>query len=133
MIDEGKRRAQKTYNAAADHFEDPALGFWDRYGHATVERLGLHRGATVLDVCAGAGGSALPAAVRVAPTGRVLAVDLALDEYPRAVFVPSFGREDLDIPWETGPTTATSYVHVREVRIVRDEVAGGIQLADGHI
>ena len=77
MIDEAKRRAQSTYNAAADHFDDPALGFWDRYGHATVERLELHRGATVLDVCAGAGGSALPAAVRVAPTGRVLAVDLA--------------------------------------------------------
>ena len=77
MIDEGKRRAQSTYNAAADHFDDPALGFWDRYGHATVERLELRRGATVLDVCAGAGGSALPAAARVAPTGRVLAVDLA--------------------------------------------------------
>ena len=56
MIDEGKRRAQSTYNAAADHFDDPALGFWDRYGHATVERLERHRVATVLYVCAGAGG-----------------------------------------------------------------------------
>jgi ubiquinone/menaquinone biosynthesis C-methylase UbiE len=76
-MDEGKRRAQRTYNAAADHFDDPALGFWDRYGHATVERLGLRRGARVLDVCAGAGASALPAAARVAPTGQVVAVDLA--------------------------------------------------------
>src|SRR5882724_7132878 len=77
VMDEAKRRAQSTYNAAADHFDDPALGFWDRYGKATVERLALRRGATVLDVCAGAGGSALPAAARVAPTGRVVAVDLA--------------------------------------------------------
>ena len=76
-MDDSKRRAQLTYNAAADHFDDPPLGFWDRYGQATVERLDVRRGANVLDVCAGAGGSALPAAARVGPTGRVVAVDLA--------------------------------------------------------
>ncbi len=76
-MDEAKRRAQVTYDAAADHFDDPPLAFWDRYGRRTVERLDLAPGASVLDVCAGTGASALPAAERVAPTGRVIAVDLA--------------------------------------------------------
>jgi len=76
-VDDSKRRAQATYDAAADHFDDAAVGFWDRYGRATVDRLDVRPGARVLDVCAGAGASALPAAARVAPAGRVMAVDLA--------------------------------------------------------
>jgi ubiquinone/menaquinone biosynthesis C-methylase UbiE len=67
----------KTYNAAADHYDHPALSFWDRFGRRTVERLPLAPGMNVLDVCCGMGGSALPAAERVGPTGRVIAVDLA--------------------------------------------------------
>jgi ubiquinone/menaquinone biosynthesis C-methylase UbiE len=78
-VEEAKRRAQETYNAASDHFDDPALAFWDRFGRGTIDRLDLGGGATVLDVCAGAGASALAAARRVAPEGRVLAVDLADD------------------------------------------------------
>jgi ubiquinone/menaquinone biosynthesis C-methylase UbiE len=68
---------EKTYNAAADHYDHPALSFWDRFGNRTIERLPLKPGMTVLDVCCGIGGSALPAAERVGPTGRVIAVDLA--------------------------------------------------------
>ena len=34
---EHAQRAARTYGAAADHFDDPALGFWDWY--ATVARL----------------------------------------------------------------------------------------------
>jgi SAM-dependent methyltransferase len=71
------RRAQATYNAAADHFDDPALSFWERFGTATVDLLDLAPGDSVLDVCAGSGASALPAARRVAPHGRVVAVDIA--------------------------------------------------------
>ena len=56
-MDDAKRRAQFTYDAAVEFFDDPALGFWDR--------------------CAGSGASAIPAAVRVGPQGRVVAVDLA--------------------------------------------------------
>jgi ubiquinone/menaquinone biosynthesis C-methylase UbiE len=70
-------RAERTYNSAADFFDLPALGFWNRFGQATIDRLRLGTGATVLDVCCGAGASALPAARLVGPTGRVLAVDLA--------------------------------------------------------
>ncbi len=34
-------RAERTYNSAADFFDLPALGFWNRFGQATVDRLGL--------------------------------------------------------------------------------------------
>jgi ubiquinone/menaquinone biosynthesis C-methylase UbiE len=70
-------RAERTYNSAADFFDLPALGFWNRFGQATVDRLELASGAHVLDVCCGAGASALPAARLVGPAGGVLAVDLA--------------------------------------------------------
>jgi SAM-dependent methyltransferase len=66
-----------TYNAAADHFDDAPLSFWDHCGRRTVEFAGIGRGDAVLDVCCGAGGSALPAAERVGPAGRVVGVDLA--------------------------------------------------------
>jgi ubiquinone/menaquinone biosynthesis C-methylase UbiE len=76
-MDDPKHRAQETYNAAADAFDEPALGFWDRFGRATVDRLELRPGAVVLDACAGSGASALPAAEVVGPSGKVVAVDLA--------------------------------------------------------
>ncbi|MGH9841668.1 MAG: class I SAM-dependent methyltransferase [Blastocatellia bacterium] len=75
--EEARTKVTVTYNAASDHYDEPALSFWDRYGRRTVERLSLQPGARVLDVCSGSGASALPAAERVAPDGRVLAVDLA--------------------------------------------------------
>src|SRR5690349_23534118 len=72
-------RAQAAYHAAADHYDQPALAFWNRFGRATVSRLGLRRGARVLDVCCGSGASALPAAEAVGPAGSVLGIDLAED------------------------------------------------------
>lgn len=70
-------RAAQTYAAAADHYLRPALGFWDRWGDATVARVPLKSGDAVLDVCCGAGASALPAARAVGPTGSVVGLDLA--------------------------------------------------------
>jgi len=75
--DEQTRRAAATYGSAADHFDRPALGFWDRFGATTVARLSLAPGHEVADLCCGAGASALPAARAVAPGGRVLAIDVA--------------------------------------------------------
>jgi ubiquinone/menaquinone biosynthesis C-methylase UbiE len=69
-------RAVRTYTAAADHYLAPALGFWDRWGSATVARIPLREGDSTLDLCCGAGASALPAARAVGPTGRVLGIDL---------------------------------------------------------
>jgi ubiquinone/menaquinone biosynthesis C-methylase UbiE len=76
-LDPDTRRAQVAYDAAADHYTLPALGFWRRYGRRTIERLDLRPGMQVLDVACGTGASALPAAERVGPTGHVLALDLA--------------------------------------------------------
>jgi len=76
-IEDAKTKAATTYNAAADRYDDAANSFWERFGRATVERLGLSKGATVLDVCCGSGASALPAAEIVGFSGRVLGIDLA--------------------------------------------------------
>lgn len=67
----------KTYNSAADAYDDPANSFWERFGRITVQRLRLRSGANVLDVCCGSGASALPAAEIVGPSGSVLGIDLA--------------------------------------------------------
>jgi len=77
IAEPAKLRAATTYNAASDHFDDEPLGFWKRYGERTVERLALRPGARVLDVGCGTGASALPAAARVGPTGKVIGIDLA--------------------------------------------------------
>ena len=37
-IEPAKLKAATTYNAAADHFDDGPLAFWDRYGQRTIER-----------------------------------------------------------------------------------------------
>jgi SAM-dependent methyltransferase len=66
-----------TYTATADHFDDPALSFWDRFGRETVARAGMRPGDRVLDACCGTGASALPSARVVGTGGQVLGVDLA--------------------------------------------------------
>jgi len=75
--DDARARATTTYNAAADSYDDPANSFWERFGRKTIERLHLHPGAHVLDVCCGSGASAIAAAEKVGPEGFVLGVDLA--------------------------------------------------------
>jgi ubiquinone/menaquinone biosynthesis C-methylase UbiE len=74
---EHARRAARTYAAAADHYTRPSLSFWDHFGAATISRLRLAPGQTVLDLCCGAGASAIPAARAVGPSGRVLGIDMA--------------------------------------------------------
>ncbi|MGD9656770.1 MAG: class I SAM-dependent methyltransferase [Methylocystis sp.] len=76
-LEEAKAKAAAAYNAAADYFDHPVSSFWHRFGRQTIERLSLCEGSTVLDVCCGSGGSALPAAEVVGPRGKVVAVDLA--------------------------------------------------------
>jgi ubiquinone/menaquinone biosynthesis C-methylase UbiE len=76
-LEAAKLKAENTYNAAADTFDAEPLGFWERYGRHTIERMKLRPGARVLDVCCGTGASALPAAHAVGSEGLVIAVDLA--------------------------------------------------------
>jgi ubiquinone/menaquinone biosynthesis C-methylase UbiE len=77
MPENAQDRAAFTYNAAADFYDASPLSFWDYFGRRTVELASLLRGSRVLDVCCGAGASALPAAEAVGPTGNVIGVDLA--------------------------------------------------------
>jgi ubiquinone/menaquinone biosynthesis C-methylase UbiE len=81
---QAKAKAAATYDAAADHFDDAPLAFWERIGSRTVERLALAPGAKVLDVGCGTGASALPAAQTVGPKGSVVGVDLSARLLERA-------------------------------------------------
>ena len=76
-LSEHARRAAHAYGAAADHYRLASLSFWDRFGAATVARLPLAAGDSVLDLCCGAGASAIPAARAVGSAGRVLGIDVA--------------------------------------------------------
>jgi ubiquinone/menaquinone biosynthesis C-methylase UbiE len=76
-LDEHARRAARAYAAAADHYDRPSLAFWDRFGAETVSRMRLQPGQSVVDLCCGAGASALPAARVVGPAGQVLGIDVA--------------------------------------------------------
>ena len=77
MPENAQDRAAFTYNAAADFYNTSPLSFWDYFGRRTIELASLPIGSRVLDVCCGAGASALPAAEAVGPMGNVIGVDLA--------------------------------------------------------
>jgi len=77
MPENAQDRAAFTYNAAADFYNASPLSFWDYFGRRTIELASLLIGSRVLDVCCGAGASALPAAEAVGPMGNVIGVDLA--------------------------------------------------------
>ena len=76
-LEAAKAKAEATYNLAAELFDSGSNAFWSRHGERTVERLKLEPGSTVLDVGCGTGASAIPAAEKVGPRGKVIAVDLA--------------------------------------------------------
>ena len=77
MPENAQDRAAFTYNAAADFYDASPLSFWNYFGRRTIELASLSIGSRVLDVCCGAGASALPAAETVGPNGKVIGVDLA--------------------------------------------------------
>jgi ubiquinone/menaquinone biosynthesis C-methylase UbiE len=77
MGNDAQRRAAFAYNAAADFYEAAPLSFWNYFGSKTIELLSPPPGSSVLDVCCGAGASALPAAEFVGTEGKVIGVDVA--------------------------------------------------------
>jgi hypothetical protein len=54
-LKKAKDKAAATYDAAADHFDDEPLGFWDRVGKRTISNLKLHAGAKSLTLVVGLG------------------------------------------------------------------------------
>lgn len=86
VLPEDRTRAlvRATFDAAAPHFDDPALFFWDRLGRRTVELATPAEGERVVDVCCGTGASALPAARAVGPAGTVVGIDLSEGQLRRA-------------------------------------------------
>ena len=66
-----------VFNTASDHFDAPALSFWNRFGQQTINLLSPNPGDSILDICCVSGASAIPASVFVDPTGQVIGVDVA--------------------------------------------------------
>ncbi len=69
----------RTFDSTSREFDLAAPLVWGPAGQSLVFALKLAAGESVLDVCAGTGASALPAAAAVGPDGLVHAVDLADD------------------------------------------------------
>lgn len=66
-----------VFDRAAQAYDGGAIDFFGPAGRDLVDRADPRPGERVLDVGAGKGASALPAAQRVGPDGHVLAIDLA--------------------------------------------------------
>ncbi|MFC3996882.1 class I SAM-dependent methyltransferase [Nocardiopsis sediminis] len=65
------------FDAGAAEFAAWSQRLWDRMGELTTGVSAPRPGERVLDACCGAGASAIPAAMAVAPDGSVDAVDLS--------------------------------------------------------
>ncbi len=66
-----------VFDAGHEEFGVLAPLLWNPMGEATVRAAAIAPGERVLDVCCGAGASAIPAARAVGPHGHVDAIDLA--------------------------------------------------------
>lgn len=66
-----------TFNSTSAEFDSVTPLVWGPAGQSLCFALGLKAGDSVLDVCAGTGASAIPAARAVGPDGLVHAIDLA--------------------------------------------------------
>ncbi|NJP93119.1 methyltransferase domain-containing protein [Nonomuraea sp. FMUSA5-5] len=66
-----------VFDRAATHYVEVSPLLWNPIGEATVAAAAIAAGERVLDVCCGAGASAIPAARAAGPHGHVDAIDLA--------------------------------------------------------
>jgi ubiquinone/menaquinone biosynthesis C-methylase UbiE len=107
-LKKAKEKAAASYNAAADHFDDEPLSFWDLIGKHTVTNLKLPAGAKILDVGCGTGASALPAAQAVGKNGFVVGVDLAIRLLDRARAKASAAHLD-NVEFRVADMTALNY------------------------
>lgn len=74
---EAKQAVAGVFDRAAGTYDQTGVDFFGRVGRRLVDLVDPQPGERVLDLGSGLGASALPAAERVGPSGRVLALDLA--------------------------------------------------------
>lgn len=72
-----KETVRGVFDRAADSYDQTGVEFFGAVGRRLVDLVDPQPGERVLDLGCGLGASALPAAARVGPTGRVLCLDLA--------------------------------------------------------
>lgn len=72
-------RLAAIFNSTSPDFDALTPTVWGPAAVGLIEAVGLRPGERVLDVCAGTGASALPAARTVGDSGSVVAVDFAQD------------------------------------------------------
>jgi len=77
MTPDSKPLVAAAYNAAAERTGERAVSHRDYFGRRAVEFARLQPAEYVLDVCCGAGSSAIPATRAVGAAGRVIGVDMA--------------------------------------------------------
>ena len=75
-VDLASFTSQTTNNSRMVVYEEALRAYMALFGERSAERLDLRPGETVLDVACGSGSSALYAADKVGPGGRVVAVDI---------------------------------------------------------
>lgn len=110
-----------AFGEAAKDFAALAPALWDRLAAATITAVDPRPGEQVLDACCGTGASALPAAQRVGPLGRVLGlVDVEVREAHLELAL------DADLIWllvtGSGFRGALSGLSDDQVRAVRDRL-----------
>jgi SAM-dependent methyltransferase len=71
----GRAAAPAAFDPAAVDYRTASDRFWSTLSFRSVERMKLTPGGSVLDVASGPGVSTVAAAIRVGPTGRVVALD----------------------------------------------------------
>jgi ubiquinone/menaquinone biosynthesis C-methylase UbiE len=120
-LKKAKEKAAASYNAAADHFDDEPLSFWDLIGKRTVTNLKLQPGAKVLDVGCGTGASALPAAQVVGKDGFVVGVDLAARLLDRARSKAAASTLD-NVEFRVADMTALNYALMRSLVFSRSSL-----------
>lgn len=105
-----------AFDATSPMFDSVTPLVWGPAGQSLAFALGLRSGERVLDICAGTGASALPAAAAVGPDGLVHAIDLSddllelgrLKATARALRNIDFVRADAT-QWEPPSTAADGY------------------------
>lgn len=85
MSNDPRQQVLNTFETVAASYDNPATRFFHCCGDRLISKLNPGTGSQILDVATGTGAVALPAALAVAPHGRVQAIDLSNAMLDRAL------------------------------------------------